>query len=124
MSTMAKTAVTWPQRIFVADIGWPSNGSTQLEGLCPLSGIQYRCAEHRTAAHVGEGILILRSDQRTNSRLRPKLHSTPPPGIMTRERCRPRCCSKAGRHEPTRESLRSRSVVHRTTLAVILHRCL
>jgi hypothetical protein len=32
MSTMAKTAVTWPQRIFVADIGWPSNGSTQLEG--------------------------------------------------------------------------------------------
>src|SRR5216683_3161757 len=77
MSTMAKTAVTWPQRIFVADIGWPSNGSTQLEGLCPLSGIQYRCAEHRTAAHVSEGILILRSDQHTNSRLRPKFHSTP-----------------------------------------------
>jgi len=65
--------------------------------LCPLSGIQYRCAEHRTAAHVSEGILILRSDQRTNSRLRPKFHSTPLCGHH--DAGRPRCCSKAGRHD-------------------------
>ena len=42
---------------------------------------------------------MLRSDQCANLRLRPKLHSTPPPGIMTPETCRPRCCSNAGRDD-------------------------
>src|SRR5258706_7210744 len=77
MSTMATTTVIWPQRILVADIGRCSNGRNHLEERDARSRIQYRCAKHRTAAHVSEGILILRSDQRTNSRLRPKFHSTP-----------------------------------------------
>src|SRR5216684_2982678 len=38
------------------------------------------------------------SGQRPNPRLRPKLHSMPLAGIMTPETCRPRCCSRAGRH--------------------------
>jgi hypothetical protein len=60
---------------------------------------------------------MLQSNQCTHSRSRPKLHSTPPPGIMTPETYRPMCCSRAGCHGTSRNSRRA-SITDATNRAV------
>src|SRR5260370_617042 len=86
---------------------WPMTSLTAAQHIIcywritgPIRGryVQTGQSAPRFDARHDERIPTLPSGQRPNPRLRPKFQSTPPAGIMTPETCRPRCCSRAGRH--------------------------